>query len=160
MKTDTKQRRFAPPPFLSSVGRFCFLTFFPAVLVLFYSGVVLITESCVFDTLLADLTHPLSFPLFPLLQSLDIWCLLLRPTVSNLSAAEEPSAKWLNGSGPFPTHLRPLIETTQEEETIQPEEKSPARKPKNSSTFHDGHQQGAPTTPHDRVPPRHVPVHL
>lgn len=53
----------------------------------------------------------------------------------SLSAAEEPSAKWLNGSGPFPTHLRPLIETTQEEETIQPEKKSPARKPKKQQHF-------------------------
>lgn len=156
MKTDTKQRHFAPPPFLSSVNWFCFLTFFPAVLVLFYCGVVLITESCVFDILVADLTRPPSFPLSPLLQSLGIWCLLLLPIVFNFSAAEEPSAKWLNGSGPFPTHLRPLIETTQEVETIQ----VTCKRTKNSSTFHDGHQQGAPTTSHDRVPPRHVPVHL
>lgn len=37
--------------------------FFPAVLVLCISGVVLITESCVFDTLVADLSRPPSFPL-------------------------------------------------------------------------------------------------
>lgn len=57
-------------------------------------------------------------------------------SVSNLSAAEEPPAKWLNGSGLFPAHLRPLIETTQEEETtIQSEEKPPARKPKKQQHF-------------------------
>lgn len=161
--------------FLQRFSFFIFFAFIPGAFFSVISGVALIAESDIFAwVVVTDLTSLLShcrkwpdfgsciWPIIFLspsfLQNPD-----LPPCSSSLSplcsqTAEEPAAEWLDGTGPFRTHLRPLTKTTQEEETIIESERTHLNHPQHFSRWQPTGSTNCVTWPSSPVPCTRSPL--
>lgn len=72
--------------------------------------------------------------------------------------AEKPAAEWLDGTNPFPTHLRPLTEQRQEDGTILQSEKTHLNHQRRFSRWQPTGSTNCDTWPTSPVPCTHSPL--
>lgn len=152
---------------------FIFFTFIPFFS--FFSGVWLPENDLSLWVFLSDLTllfshrlgilcltHPPPLP-FLSAESGSVQVLVSPPRSSSRSplcslTAEKPAAEWLDGTDPFPTHLRPLTEQRQEDQTLLQSEKTHLNHQRHSPRWQPTGSTNCDTWPTSPAPCTHSPL--